>query len=391
VGGISTDESDAETTNAGGSSVTALAVAPAADPGSNQTVPSSELARSAGQTRTGKQTVVKPCPCGRGTLVGRQQKCEECKLDGPLCTWRHCFHCLEKKPGRAFPWGDGKKGRGVSRRRSAVCQACHDKEEAEREERAQARRATWEEDGVVVRRCARCKDVKPLAEGFYGEERYYCKTCDKNWVTYRKGVMTEEARQRKRELDTAASRRWRARNREKVRASQKAYRERRKQDPVRHAQALEVGRIGYRLRKEKREGVHPDQVVPKSTQVRTQRNYKTIDSRALLAAIEAYLAAYVDIAEDGTHVTVLSEESLAKRLGLSERALYRWRKGSEARVGVAQAWFEGIDMYWWEVWSLPTAPAERGPAADVQRYIAQVEEHLRAAEVYGDGSPVSAL
>lgn len=144
--------------------------------------------------------------------------------------------------------------------------------------------------------------------------------------------------------------------------------------------------MGYRLRKERREGVSIDSMRPKSR--RAKQDYRTINSGPLLAAIGRYLSRYVDEAVDGTKVVILSEELLAARVGASAKQLSRWRNGGTAQLDAAQKWMNELGIEWWQVWELPTAPAECGSVTDVQRHIRLVEEHLYAAEVYSDGEPV---
>ena len=51
--------------------------------------------------------------------------CAGCLDKGrPSRSRRACLHCGVIKEADAFAWGDGTRGRGVSRRRKGVCLAC---------------------------------------------------------------------------------------------------------------------------------------------------------------------------------------------------------------------------------------------------------------------------
>ena len=184
--------------------------------------------------------------------------CAAC-LDRPRSSRsrRACLHCGVIKEADAFEWGDGTRGRGVSRRRKGVCLECGALERDAKERAALQRRATWEQDGVLVRRCSQCLEVQSLEAGFYVANsgatglkrwRYRCKGCDiKRSAEYKRRTWTvPELRAKYAERQ----REWRRRNPELYKAQRKRYTERVKADPNWHAERLENSRIWYRLRQE---------------------------------------------------------------------------------------------------------------------------------------------
>ena len=124
--------------------------------------------------------------------------CKDCVYENRK---RRCARCRERRPTRDFWFPEEiaasldvkvpalkphqvAKRRGLARRRSAVCIGCWREAERVRVETRLRQRATWVEDGVTVRRCGRCRVVKPLdAEHYYtqgkGGFRHRCADCDR--------------------------------------------------------------------------------------------------------------------------------------------------------------------------------------------------------------------
>lgn len=173
-----------------------------------------------------------------------------------------CVRCMTFKSRDSFAQPDGT----TRRRIDSVCLECREVERLNRERRARARernRTTKEIDGVLSRRCGKCKKWKPLTREHYYRSKtmrdgtkdfdYYCKTCQTTRTSAR-------ARQRRTDPETAElerilrrdrTRSWRARNPERARKLAQEYKRRIKKDPVRYARMRESQRIAYRLRKER--------------------------------------------------------------------------------------------------------------------------------------------
>lgn len=265
---------------------------------------------------------------------------------------RPCIRCGGIKAPTEFAWSDGSQGKVNKwpiRRR--VCLACEALEFEEKEQRAIARRATWEQDGRMVRRCSKCREIKDLEQGFLVDRhlpdgsvrrRYMCAVCDRRRI--------EEYRVRERDRDPAAvradwarrKRAWNARNRERARETQRNYKKRVAADPVRYAAFLESLRISYRLRREK-QGASLDTLRAHRLRVPTlQEPLRRLPAAPLAETLESI------IAREGEY----ARERICEAAGIAPRNLFGWTSGERKRVqfDVADRVLTRLGLNWWDVW-----------------------------------------
>ncbi len=292
---------------------------------------------------------------------------------------RACLRCHEVKANHDFPWGDKSPNRNPSktprmgryRRRSGVCQECWDREAAERAEAARVvaerqRAYRWLEDGVFVRRCRACDEVKVEAEGYYtngarrkdGTPRYQgkCKAC---LMAHKR----EQLREQMKDPHLAAKiiegrrerrQRWRKNNPEKYHAAQRRHRERVMADPERRARHLENRRIAGRLRREQ-EG-HALAVSPTRTTAPAgpERGRRWLPLAPLLDLVQGRLrqalvtdAGLVVSAQKGMPTRRL----VCEDLGISARTLSRWEsEGGKVEHDTADRVLTRAGLLWHDVW-----------------------------------------
>lgn len=292
--------------------------------------------------------------------------CDTCKAAGPspsLARPRVCHRCWEERP-----WVDYEKA-------ARICNHCREAGRQEALERHERRRvATMVNGDIVERRCPDCREVKRLdAEHFYrdtkrtkqtGREEFMrvCKGCQRRRVSERRRRRMVEDPDGFRADRRKWQRAWADRNPDKIRAYERAYRERVKADPRRRRAALEAQRMQYRLRRERREGISLDEV--RAGRVRDVG--RDVGGDLPLAPLAAAVIAWIDeqrpadfdwSARDHSHLT---DTVFAERLGISPRRLYEWRHGNaqEVRLNVADGCLVVMDKLWWEVW-----PPEEYPDA----------------------------
>lgn len=302
--------------------------------------------------------------------------CPGCREDGHPMLWRACFWCLEHKPPRAFPWGDGRKARGPEpafQRRRHVCQECLDRREEERDEERAARVRTWEQDGRLVRRCSGCGEVKDLEHGFYNErapdpakpmERqrgYRCKACTARRTTEQKRRQAADpergavVREQRREWQRA----WRAANPDAYHENQRAWFARKMQDPEWAERYRENERLAYRLRRLRLGLAVRDSKVPQAKGPR-------LPAPPLLAAVDRLVEAEsrslygVPEAPSIGDGRLSPTETVCLRLGISARSMSRWRTGESRMVSfeVADGVLVKAGLFWWDVWNEETADSE---------------------------------
>lgn len=260
---------------------------------------------------------------------------------------RKCARCFVLKDAEAFAWGDGRRGRGTYRRRRGVCLEC---EAAEREAKrlaAEARRASWEQDGVVVRRCCKCGEVKPLEEDFYvtlpnatgmKRWRYACRSCDNQRVdAYRRRMLKDSETRAK---YAKWKRQWARRNPERYKAAQKRYADKIKADPKKHAAHLEACRIAYRLRQEAK-GRNLDEIRRQRAQFPAHDQIARVPAEPLVHAIEAF-----------ARRMELTDGEACEHVGIAARNLFGWRAGERRMVqfDVADRVLTRLGLAWWDVW-----------------------------------------
>jgi hypothetical protein len=270
---------------------------------------------------------------------------------------RACMHCGVIKEADAFAWGDGTKGRGIYRRRKGVCLECEALERAAKERAALERRATWEQDGVLVRRCSQCADVLPLETGFYvtvpnspgmKRWRYRCKACDiRRASDYKKRVWTVP------ELRAAYARRqrdWRKRNPEAYRAQRERYAQRVKADPQWHAERLEHNRMWYRLRQEGKGRSLDDIRKQRAHFPLVEGTFGCLPAMPLGDALRSYAC------REG-----MADERVCELAGIDPRNLFAWLHGERQMVqfDVADRVLTSLELSWWDVWDA-NDPAVRG-------------------------------
>ena len=199
------------------------------------------------------------------------------------------------------------------------------------------RRATWEQDGVMVRRCSMCGGVKPLEAAFYISRprvegpkrwRYMCMDCEKGPEQRAKHAVWK--------------REWARRNPELEAAANKRYLDKLKADPERYAVHLENCRIAYRLRQERDKGRSLDDI-------RQQRAHHPLpaDDFGRLPALPLALAL-----ESYARRGAIPEENACELAGIDPRNLFAWRTGERELVlfDVADRVLTRLGLSWWDVW-----------------------------------------
>lgn len=262
-----------------------------------------------------------------------------------------CVRCMTFKSRDSFAQPDG-----VTRRRiDSVCLECREVERLAREHRAEMRerhRTTKEIDGVLSRRCGKCREWKPLTREFYYRSKimrdgrkdfdYYCKACQTARTSARARerladpATTEKERASRRER----TRRWRQRNPEHARALAQQYKERLKNDPVRYARMRESQRIAYRLRKErageKYDERRQNRAVALAFRGPSGHSAFRLDAKPLREWLEAVIQREVPtISNVSTRDGTLRD--LAGALGVHERKLLTIRRGEYETVTLTVA------------------------------------------------------
>lgn len=274
---------------------------------------------------------------------------------------KRCRACNVVKAQAEFPEGRTPK------RRAYMCWPCT-------EERAWAihdrgylsmaqRRATREVDGVLMRRCSRCRIEKPLLADFYKARRdapllslysYECKSC-----SHRSAAETTAAKMATARGDATRARRAK-RGRElratpegkaKHGAAQKRYAAKVKEDPRRHAEYLEMRRVAYRLRRE-REGRPVTRKYRNAARVEAVPNRVPVEP--LLAFIDktverrSAVVAFVGEARKGDGVL----KEVCRDFGINDRTYRRWRaERGTVSVGIAERVLLNAEVEWHDVYS----------------------------------------
>ena len=224
-------------------------------------------------------------------------------------------------------------------RATFICWPCTE----ERAWAANEYRATWiNSDGVVVRRCSRCREVKPLdTEHFY----FKGKVCENS---------RHPATGPCKICHDAITAIWRAKHPEKVRAiwrqaGRRRY-EKMKSDPVLHAQQREDERLARHLKAEQ-EGRRLRKVKP-TIQQPSERRW--LPSEPLVAWIETKIEnersfnRLTGIGDDNRNAGPVGEVCAALKIG--ERDLRRWRAGERVNLDVAERVLLNAGASWAEVW-----------------------------------------
>ncbi len=253
----------------------------------------------------------------------------------------------------------------VYRRRSGICWTCQETAAWDYYHRAILTRTTWiNEDGVRVRICLDCEEVKPLASGFYVMQkagtrdsrghrvctpRYSrkCRICH-NADGDKKRKAAEGARARRIKRQRAeATKRWRERHPDRYKRSKRKAMEKMKADPVRHAKFLEDRRIAYRLK-------HGEDVRSARPRVSQQESPSFLP----VGPIEQLVTARVEVRR--TVDRLLGFDSLpgvigevCNELGVEERSYFAWRKGERdsLRIGQAERIIARAGVDWTDVYS----------------------------------------
>lgn len=149
-------------------------------------------------------------------------------------------------------------------------------------------------------------------------------------------------REHRRQTSLRANRKMRAEQPEKVREYNRRKYSRMKADPDRWARYLELCRMGYRLRRERYDGVDIDALrrVAKAAAPRA-RHRGRLPVGPLLAAIDR------EVSEGASYADV------AARCQMTERSLLRWRMGVHGTTSfdTAERVLAGLDRFWWEVYT----------------------------------------
>lgn len=239
-----------------------------------------------------------------------------------------CRVCALEKPVEEFPQG--------RRNRTKQCWPCMEVEAWH----LNTWRATWiNAEGVVVRRCSKCKIVKELATGFYrrarrkGERNPPTGPCKECWEVQVDGYRAKNPERKKA---------WQ-------RAAKKRHLERVMADPVARAKLREDERIARRLKAEA-EGRSIRMVAPRVSQ-RTAP--KHLPSAPLVALIERLIDARKQITRDLNEPTQGIIRDICNELGVSERNFRHWRDGTQltTRIGTAERVLMNANVEWHEVYS----------------------------------------
>jgi hypothetical protein len=272
---------------------------------------------------------------------------------------RQCLRCWDPKPREAFPLGPS------GQRTGRVCWACVEEAAYAMDARGGAHwhRVTWEQDGVVVRRCTDCRIPKELVSNFYvssrkgGSVSYHreCVPC-----SIAKG--TERRRIRKKTdgvygahlAELARESRKRPGRRAAEAAVRKRYRAKVLADPVVHARMLETNRINYRLRRE-REGLS---VRSSSRKKQPAKKVTEVATKLPAAPLAIFVDARVERERECDRLLGIDDcnggqlQRVCDDLGVNVRMWRRWRSGEQQNVKISVA--EGIllraDVSFAEVW-----------------------------------------
>lgn len=291
---------------------------------------------------------------------------------------RACLRCHETKPADAFDRGPS------GRRHLGVCRACLAAEADAKRLRRERRQATWKTADGYVRRCYRCRQIKPIPDGFYrihahinglSAYAYECRACQIERVVRRDREIRRdpECAAARRASKARQQRQWRERNQQRSRDIQRAYRQRVMADPARRQQFLEAQRIAYRLRQERnghglpviegaasswvylplapvyerivlpRLAVHLRGAIGAIARDQTQRLHRLPDMTDRAALQEA-----IDIAAS---LGFPSVGPVADELGVSPRTINAWVRGARPtlRSSVVEEILLRVDMFWWDV------------------------------------------
>lgn len=142
---------------------------------------------------------------------------------------------------------------------------------------------------------------------------------------------------------------WRETHREVEKKRAKAYRDRVKADPKRHARWLESRRIEHHLRQERR----GKKTRPPSPKARKLREPRRVPSEPLVGLMEARLAHLRQVdaltgEDEGQTMKLLCE-----RVGVDQRSFSRWRskEALTCNIGTAERVLLELDIDWHEVYS----------------------------------------
>lgn len=277
-----------------------------------------------------------------------------------------CIRCFEVKPMAAF--GIGRTGKQVNR----VCFECKETEAYEMDARrvnvkarVRRKRATWVDDeGVTVRECCDCGDVKPLEQGFLISHRRedgsaqrcaYCRKCQSKRVTKRRRKREAADPERAaavRAVEAQKARERRARDPEKAREAGRRRRAKVKADPQLVVRERENARIAHRLRREQA-GLSTRQGPAKVSRRRTAPSY--LPSAPLAALVERIIDERVAVAEVMGDRAAFGGETgeVCEMLGVNPRTYTGWRSGEYAsvRIGMAERVLMNAGVEWYEVYS----------------------------------------
>lgn len=127
--------------------------------------------------------------------------------------------------------------------------------------------------------------------------------------------------------------------RRRLNAATYRYRIRRRANPVHRAEDLEKARIQARLRKERRQGRHPETVRRSSQAARPPDALPKLPSAPLIARIDQRL-----------EMTGSNETELAAIAGIPERRFYEWRNGGQARYDAVDKVLMALDLLPQDIW-----------------------------------------
>lgn len=279
---------------------------------------------------------------------------------GPRACLR-CHHVKEKTEFDLGPTGTRRKG---------VCRECYQLEADEKRAAHEARRVTFTQDGVLVRLCRSCSEVKPLdGEHFNGWRKdastvaerwqYNCKPCQRRLIRRYGYVPVSQL-----PPDEAAERRarWRvkalrqiAKNPQVAKERQRRYARRVQADPVSREKRNELQRMYYRMRAEKAGRVITRRFAPRPEKTPRLPSFPVaVFVERLIAEQQALEFRHQGTERDSARLIV------CERLGIDERTLYAWRSGERTR-----AKFDAVDRVlvnsgalWFDVFDRDRFPEE---------------------------------
>lgn len=321
------------------------------------------------------------CDACKADRVNRLRACARCGTEHPaphydrygkLCSAcrarpRACLRCWDVKPADAFDWGNGSRGEGKQHRRRNVCRACITAELERREQR----RRTWVRDGVSVRRCSLCGETKPLKGGFYtnglhrdGTTRYqhWCRTCSAATSTRRRQERMLRDKQYAagvRAWRATYARQWRTQHPDRARAASQRYMDRVRADPERHAAWLEARRMEHRLRRERRDGVRPENI--RNGRVK-HSSQPAREARLPIAPLAAAITRAIQ-RERGRNVFGYdagalddSQQRILKLVDVNGRLYYAWQRGEreQSDFNTIDRVLVRLELQWWDVYDETT-------------------------------------